>query len=205
MVPHPTLFSLYRTKGVWLLEHLLFIMVPLAVITSHPENKLLGYGVALVAFVLSASVAVWFGATPGTLGLTTTHLGAALRALLVPTVLLALLIGLGRLLVPQAYVVRAASRTILVQYVVISVPLQELLFRGLCLWRCRLSFHSTAFVLLFNAADFAAYHVLFGNGWLVSGVFLVSLLWSGVFLRHRNLYAVILSHAVLGALYFGFV
>lgn len=84
----------------------------------------------------------------------------------------------------------------------VSVPLQELLFRGFCLWRCRLSFHSHWFVALYNSALFAGYHIILQNWYLVGGVFVLNLYWSYAFLRYPNLYAFMLAHALLGTLYF---
>jgi membrane protease YdiL (CAAX protease family) len=198
-----TLGELYRTKSVWLIEHVVVIGVPVAAaLVYFRRDPLLQYGLFAVCVAYMAAIAATHGATLGSVGLTARHFRDALSVVAGPSLLAAGLIVAGKLVVPQAYLTLPQSGAATLLYVLVSVPLQELLFRGFCLWRCRLSFRSHALVVVLNSLNFASIHIVFGNWWFVLGVFLLNLFWSHAFMRAPNLFVFMLSHALLGTLYF---
>ncbi len=83
-------------------------------------------------------------------------------------------------------------------YVFISVPLQEVIFRGYVIWRLTSISNNQSHIVWISAVVFALMHVPFGN-WYVVGVALIFGLWSSkVYLRDRNIYAIMICHALIG-------
>ncbi len=198
-----TLGELYRTKPVWLIEHAVVIGVPIAAALIYfRRDPVLQYGMFALCIGYMSILAATQGATLYSVGLTTRHFRGALAFVAIPSLSIAGLIVAGKLVFPWAYVTLPRSVAVTLLYVLVSVPLQELLFRGFCMWRCQITFRSHAVVIVLNSVNFASIHIVFGNWWFVLGVFLLNLFWSYAFLRFPNLFVFMLSHALLGTLYF---
>lgn len=193
----------YKKKQVWLLEHGVFISIPITIAIMHfPQRPDVLYAVLGGSTLYMGIIAYMQGAQLSALGLGSKHFFKALRFIIIPTIIAAILIMFGKRVFPQAYIESYQSMPIMLTYVFISVPLQELLFRGFCLWRCILTFKSHFFIILFNSLNFAMMHILFNNMWFIIGVFILNIVWSYGYLRYRNIYPFFLSHALLGILYF---
>ena len=87
-------------------------------------------------------------------------------------------------------------------YVLISVPLQELIFRGFLIKRISLVSRNSMFVIIYTSIVFALAHLFFANYRLAIATFFVSLWWTSLFLKHRNMWPVIASHGLLGGMVF---
>lgn len=147
-------------------------------------------------------VALFMGAKLPEVGLQRKYFKEALSFIAWPTLFIALAIVLARIFFPAAFIKQPGSFSAPVWYILLSVPLQEILFRGFCLWRCKLTWKNTLFIILFNSFLFAMYHMVTNNWYLTIGVFLINIFWSYSFIKYPNLWAFMLSHAFLGTLYF---
>lgn len=192
----------YQSKISWLIEHILFMGIPFMVFLSQPQNIPLQYFALSVSVVYMIGIAFIVGTTPQEIGFTTKYFKEAFRYIFLPTVAIGICIILLKFVLPQAFILSSNNFLLIFQYVLISVPLQEILFRGFCLWRCSLSYRNIWFIILFNSSYFAMFHIIFKNDWFVLGVFLVNIYWTYAFLKYRNLYTFMISHAILGTLYF---
>lgn len=169
---------------------------------QNHHNHTVMYSMAGISAVYMAGMSIAAGASLKNIGITTKYFKEALRFITFPTIAFALLILAASFLLPEVFITRSHAFPAY-QYVLLSVPLQELIFRGFCLWRCRLTFKNTLFLIVFNSLLFATYHIAFNNWWFVVGVFAINLFWSYAFMKYPNLYAFMLSHAVLGTIYLG--
>jgi membrane protease YdiL (CAAX protease family) len=129
------------------------------------------------------------------LGFTKESLGISMEHSLAITLAgLAFLTGLGILTSSLSFVrINLAYETF---YVLISVPLQELAFRGFLQARLERRYRPAASILLASSL-FALIHLY--NPFLVLLTFPAGLLWGYSFHRTGNLWGPISSHAVLGA------
>jgi membrane protease YdiL (CAAX protease family) len=87
---------------------------------------------------------------------------------------------------------------IVTTYALISVPLQEVVFRGMLIPRLEMVIKNRWLVIGISAALFGLAHALFGNVWLVMVTSLIGLFWSWLFVKYRNLLTIITSHAAVG-------
>jgi membrane protease YdiL (CAAX protease family) len=87
-------------------------------------------------------------------------------------------------------------------YVLVSSPCQEVVCRSIPkLMTDRVSARPWAYVL-YSAAVFSLIHVAYGDGVLLINTFLVGVVWAFAYLRMRNIWPVIASHAAIGVLAF---
>ncbi len=84
-------------------------------------------------------------------------------------------------------------------YILISVPLQEFVFRGFYIARLELVSKNKLFLVVYSSAVFAIIHIAFQNKLMLPLAFLLGLYLSRLFLRFRNLAGTVFSHAVVGA------
>jgi membrane protease YdiL (CAAX protease family) len=85
-------------------------------------------------------------------------------------------------------------------YAVISVPLQEFLFRGFYLSRLQLSTSNPYFLCFFSAFVFMLLHTPFGLNFFTFSTFIFGLYYAFHFLRFRHLFPLMFSHFLIGAL-----
>lgn len=87
-------------------------------------------------------------------------------------------------------------------YVLVSSPCQEVVCRSIPkLMTDRLQTRPWAYVL-YSSAVFSLIHVAYGDSILLINTFLVGAVWAFAYLRMRNIWPVILSHAAIGVLAF---
>ena len=87
-------------------------------------------------------------------------------------------------------------------YVLVSSPCQELVCRAIPkLMTDRLQISGFAYVL-YSSAMFSLIHIAYGDGLLLLNTFLLGLVWGTAYLKMRNLWPLILSHATIGTLAF---
>lgn len=189
--------KVYFSKWFWLIEHLLFIAIPISFYMASPTPL-----VWFLTMGFSLVYVFWIDNLFQIRGFSWNYSDflKAIKFLFLPTILIIAALVLLKPYFPQLFLTN--TNFFVWQYVLLSVPLQELLFRGFCLQRCSLSFKDKRFIILFNSLLFASYHMIFGNWYFVVGIFLVNLIWSYAFLKYPNIYAVMISHAILGLVYF---
>lgn len=85
-------------------------------------------------------------------------------------------------------------------YILISAPLQEFIFRSLMLYELGVFFRGHKFLkIIISAAIFSFAHSFYRSWSVLLITFAMGLIWGYLYLKKPNLFAVSLSHAVLGA------
>lgn len=84
-------------------------------------------------------------------------------------------------------------------YVLISTPLQELIFRGYLINRLKIISKNHLFLILSSSLIFALVHLPFGNIFMFFGSFILGLVLANNFVIHRNLLASMIGHGIVGA------
>jgi membrane protease YdiL (CAAX protease family) len=87
-------------------------------------------------------------------------------------------------------------------YVLISVPLQEIIFFGFYITRLSLISTNKIFLTLYCSGIFMLIHIPYMHGrfHILLGTFLLGLMLSINFLKFRNIYALIIAHWCIGSL-----
>jgi membrane protease YdiL (CAAX protease family) len=87
-------------------------------------------------------------------------------------------------------------------YVLVSSPCQEVVCRSIPkLLTDRLQAKPWTYVI-YSSAVFSLIHLAYGDSVLMLNTFLVGIVWGFAYLRMRNIWPVILSHAAIGTLAF---
>uniref|UniRef100_Q07NY2 Abortive infection protein n=1 Tax=Rhodopseudomonas palustris (strain BisA53) TaxID=316055 RepID=Q07NY2_RHOP5 len=87
-------------------------------------------------------------------------------------------------------------------YVLVSSPCQELVCRAIPkLMTDRLQISGVAYVL-YSSTMFSLIHIAYGDPMLLINTFLLGLVWGTAYLKMRNIWPLILSHAAIGTLAF---
>ena len=193
-------YRLYSTKTVWFIEHLLFASLPVYLaVMRYADQPFVHYGLMVAVILYMVVITRYFNVSLRELGITfrRSNFVAILPFTLAVSVAVLLLKYLS--LLPA---VVDKSVNLLIIYTLVSVPLQEIVFRSFCIWRCELTWQSRVFYIVFNSLNFAFYHIMFGSFALVIGIFIISLYWSHHYLNHRDIVSIMLSHAIIGLAYF---
>lgn len=86
-------------------------------------------------------------------------------------------------------------------YIFLSCPSQELLYRGLLFPLMeRSGIRNAALLVIISASAYSFLHILFGKPLIVPLTFTIGIAWGIIYWRVRNIWGLILSHAVLGLL-----
>jgi membrane protease YdiL (CAAX protease family) len=85
-------------------------------------------------------------------------------------------------------------------YSIISVPLQELIFRSFYISRLEVVTERKWVIILISSCIFALVHIPFQNLFIVIACFFLGVLLAHHYLKHRSLASMILAHAWLGSL-----
>lgn len=143
------------------------------------------------------------------LGLTSKKFLPAIKALILPSLAAAglILIGywlqLSSLMIPEI-IKDVNSRPPLVtalRYILFSVPVQEVLCRLYLINRLERLRRQRIFNLIYAAALFGALHMAFDNPFLTFGSLALGWIWAANFMKYKNLFAVIISHSLIGLVY----
>ena len=192
----------YASKTTWFFEHVIFAGIPVCLaVIQFASRPFFHYGLMLLVVAYMSVIAFVVGVKFKELGFSFTGVGRHIVEFAPETLLLCALILLGKF-VGFIHPVVSGDTLHVFFYVLISVPLQELVFRSFCVWRCSLSWRSNLFIILFTSANFAFYHSMYGNWQLVVGVFFINLYWALLYMKQRDVVVVALSHAAIGVAYF---
>ena len=88
--------------------------------------------------------------------------------------------------------------TPLILYPLLSVPLQEIIFRWFYINRLQNPSFSLIFIIIFSSLVFAIVHLPFGKIPLFIGTFLLGIWWGTLYITTGNIWYPIISHAILG-------
>ncbi|MCG2691646.1 CPBP family glutamic-type intramembrane protease [Microgenomates group bacterium] len=87
------------------------------------------------------------------------------------------------------------------RYSFISVPLQEIIFRSYLINRASLVSKNQLLIRVYATTIFMLIHVPFKTTPIILGSLILGWIWTGNFLKFRNIYSVMLSHTVVGLTY----
>lgn len=86
-------------------------------------------------------------------------------------------------------------------HILVSAPLQEFIYRGYLISRLELVSPKPIFLKLYTAIFFMLIHTPFHNWLLTLSCLILGWWWAGHFLKFRNIFALMLSHALIGSIY----
>lgn len=85
-------------------------------------------------------------------------------------------------------------------YILFSVPIQELIFRGYATWRLQQLSLGQLPIIAITSFLFIAAHLPFRSPLMLAIVAIIGPLYSWVYVRHHNLWSIMLAHATVGSL-----
>lgn len=93
----------------------------------------------------------------------------------------------------------------LIAYPLMSVPIQEILFRWFFLNYTKNNLHQYTHIVLLNAAVFSLVHLPFLSPLMLLGTFMLGIWWNHLTLKHQSLIPSLISHTLIGTvlLYLG--
>lgn len=193
----------FSNKLFFILESLILFVLPQLLIRVYPpliHYRLLVMGLGLIYVFFVAKYKGW--------NLTTLGFKADFsRLVLFISLVLALLLVLTYTFQPSlVFVAEVANEAqdfspiwVVVFYVLVSVPLQEILFRGFYINRLKLISTKKCFLIIFSSFVFGFIHLPLANKLISMGSFFLSLWWAHLLLKHNSLFLPIISHALIGA------
>jgi len=143
------------------------------------------------------------------LGFQLTNFKRAMMVLIRPTLITMFFIALLYLFFPVDFVfplgvagvgISPVSVSVF-RYSLVSVPFQEILFRSYLINRAGLVISNQLFIRIYATIIFMLIHIPFKTLPLTLGSLFLGWIWVGNFLKFRNIYSVMLSHALVGLTY----
>jgi membrane protease YdiL (CAAX protease family) len=196
-----------KTVSFWL-EIFLLLILPVGLLMWSPaalalRPLLLAIGGAYCLWRLRSS-----HVSLADLGLSWKGFSTSLRSLALPSLLLVAFTYLLFMVLPlnslRAFV-RYDSLTMssfssrILAYILLSSPIQELIFRGYLTWRLNQVFTNNYLIKLISIGLFTIVHLPFYSPLLLFISTTMGVMYIWVYSRDRNLYAPIISHSIVGA------
>lgn len=88
----------------------------------------------------------------------------------------------------------------LILYTLVSVPIQEFIFRSYLTWRVEQLGYNSKINIMISSTLFVAGHIPFRSPIMLSIVIVIGYLYSRLYTHHRNILPILLSHALVGSL-----
>lgn len=198
----------FEFKRAFLVEALFLLVIPVFMMQFFDHLRILRYVFLCVGLAYLYVFAKKRRLGAADFGISGYQLQRSLGLTLGLTVIMGgLLYGSFRL-IPEWYqeglhsmrVINLPGWMIIGLYVGLSVPLQELVFRGIMIKRLELILQNSWLIIGMSAGIFALAHVIFKSPMIVVITFLGGLVWGWLFVRYRNLWPIQISHAVLGGI-----
>lgn len=161
----------------------------------------------IAMFLITIIYAIWRRYKPSELGLRTDNLKSAtiwnlaITACFLVIMILGYVFGLIREpTVPE-------WQLFVLFYILVSSPAQEYLFRGLIFHEMELVNLSPILKVLISAITYCYAHIIYSDVLTLVLTALLGLVWGTIYLFHQNLWAISISHALLGivAIYVGLI
>jgi len=196
---------------VFYLEVFLLFVLPVLLLTVSSEFLAVRHLFMAVAGLYSTWRLVKYQATFKQLGLSGYNFWPSLKDLINPSLtmivaiyalfifaplpLLALLIGYDSL--PP---LNLANRIFM--YMLLSAPIQELIFRGYITWRIKEVYSKHSEIILLSVMSFTFAHLPFHSILFLILTSFMGYVFIKNYLKYQNLYTLMISHAVVGAILF---
>lgn len=204
--------ALYQNKAFLIFETFLVIILPLMFLEFYPSFY--QYRTFAMLFGLFYCLVVIKTQRIGKqkLGFSNDNFLSSLRQLLPLTLIFILAFGVLRFLpwitdlvnfkfVEGGQNALTAGRSVfavIVIYSLISVPLQEFIFRGFYISRLELVSRNRIFLVLYSAFIFMMIHMPLKSILFDVGSFGLGIWWADSFLKFRNLFSLMVVHAIVG-------
>lgn len=85
-------------------------------------------------------------------------------------------------------------------YTTLSVPIQEIIFRGFLTNRIKLTTKNEAFIILYVSLAFGLSHLMFANIYFTILTTLISISWTKNYFKYQNLLSIMISHGIMGCI-----
>lgn len=193
---------------VFYLEILLLVVIPIILLTFSSQflavrHLFMAAGGTYCAYRLLKSEA-----TMASLGIHQAKFKSAIKAIVLPSLLLIIGTFLIFYFLPFNYlklitgydslkVVSFTER--ILAYVFLSAPIQELIFRGYITWRISKVFTNVKLMEIFSVGIFTFVHLPFYSPLILLITFVMGIIYIRNYQKYQNLFAPVISHAVVGA------
>lgn len=193
---------------VFYLEVLLLVILPIFLFTG--SSTYFVYRPLFMALGgIYCSVRLWRSeATMASLGIHIQKFRSATKDLILPSVLLVFTTLVIFYLAPESILkmlvgydplsVKTLTERLLA-YIFVSVPIQEIIFRGYVTWRIREVYSSVKVMEFISVAIFTFIHIPFHSPLLLLLTLAMGIIYIRNYQKYQNLFAPIISHAFVGA------
>ncbi len=197
----------YSSVKFLVFETLFLVIIPLVALQFYPhlyQFRIIAMFLGLLyLYLISRTISF----SPQEIGITRLNLRSAIINILPVSIGISVLILIAASVNPSVFKIDEIAAdsirwnpwVLFISYPLVSVPLQELIFRGFYLRRLELITHNEKFLILFSATFFSLIHVPFSNKLLMVGTFIAGVWWAKHYLKYRNIFSLILSHAIIGS------
>lgn len=201
--------ELYSSKIFLAFELCLLVVLPLTLIRLFPDLVHFRLVIIVAGLFYVYFVCRKLGIGLKELGITSQNFRAGFLAL-IPVSLLAIvselvLFAYNPLIFATPYLqLELSSRPVyfhLITYLLVSSPAQEIVFRTYLIPRLEYVSKNHLFLIIFTALIFGTIHLPLNNPFLTGFSSVLGIFWAANFLKHRNLFALSLSHFLIGSVY----
>ncbi|ABA25141.1 Abortive infection protein (plasmid) [Trichormus variabilis ATCC 29413] len=158
------------------------------------------FAVLILSAMVILVIARLYRFSPVELGFTQKHLRASLKAIALPTLAIALLILVHYITQGTRLDNSAYNWTFYLLFVGVSSPVQEFLYRGFLFGIFSRAKFPISLQIFLSTLLYSCVHLIYRDVPTLVLTFIVGLLWGWHYAKFRNLYTVILSHSLLGAI-----
>ncbi|MBP9817419.1 CPBP family intramembrane metalloprotease [Candidatus Shapirobacteria bacterium] len=186
-------------------ETFIILLIPVIILTSN--TTLMAY--RWYFFGLSLFFILWQTIknqlTFATFGLNNNNFYSSFKALILPTILIIIFMITTTKIFPPVQLhslfstdnFNLSPNLLIISYCLISVPIQELIFRGFYTWRLSRLTKKQNYLVFFSTTIFTILHFPFGIAMTI-GTAILGYIYVRHFLKYHNLYPIILSHMIIG-------
>ena len=198
---------LYLKKPTILIEFLLFISIPILLSFQLHSFLYLRHILFILGVIYIFSIGKIFNFNSlKKYGLTTKNLIISSKKLIPSTVFwIAVTILLGYININNLIIAELTTSAVTMPiwtnfllYTTLSVPIQEIIFRGFLTNRIKLSTKNEIFIILYVSLAFGLSHLMFANIYFTILTTLISLSWTRNYYKYNNLLSIILFHNIMG-------
>jgi membrane protease YdiL (CAAX protease family) len=204
---------LYANPIFFVFEICLLVVVPLWLIARLPAAIHYRHLMMTLGVIYYLIVVRLLHISQSNLGFHLRQFTPAIKAITPATSITILIILLAGLVNPQSLYLETVGRESgsfpvifpILAYVLISVPIQEIVTRAFFINRLAYVFSNQTLVIFINALIFAILHTPFQHHLFTLTTFILGLVWSSNFMRYKNIWAVMLSHSAVGTIFIYFI
>lgn len=190
------------------IEALVLLALPIFLMTISSEVLYIRHALMAIGGIYSAWRLIKSSASFVDLGFHRSGFIESLKALVIPSILLILTslfiflvtpLPLLKVLVGYDSMPEITMISRIIIYTFITVPVQELIFRGYITWRIKEVYQNPREIESISIAIFTLAHLPFHSPLILVVTFLMGLVYIKNYLKYQNIYTVIISHAIVGA------